>query len=52
MIELEMKIEGPPVVFINAYAPHEDRVIEEKEDFYKNSRKGAPKSLGKKNSFV
>ena len=35
MIKIELKIEGPPLVIINGYAPHEGRVIEEKETFYK-----------------
>ena len=39
MIETELKIEGPGLIIIGAYAPHDDRPIEEQADFYKNVHK-------------
>ena len=39
LIEMEIKIHGPPLVLLNGYAPQSGRAIEEKEKFYEEISK-------------
>ena len=34
MIEVQFKMEGPPMTILGVYAPHENSPIEEKQEFF------------------